>query len=212
MSQKYFRYVLHISDEIIWNINIKQKEVIPISKRQDKSFSDYISLGIATVGVGYIPFAPGTWGSIIGVLIYLVIRELETKIGLDYIDTNVQINVINNWIHLLNAGLLLFLCLIGIRAATRATILFKVKDPQKVVIDEVMGQLITFLFVPFAISWHLVLGGFLLFRLFDMWKPYPIDSLEDLPGGLGVCLDDILAGIYAGICLLFFYTVGISFL
>ena len=60
-----------------------------------------------------------------------------------------------------------------------------------------MGQLIVFLFVPFAISWKLILAGFLLFRLFDIWKPYPIRRLESLGGGLGIMADDVLAGIYA---------------
>jgi phosphatidylglycerophosphatase A len=64
-----------------------------------------------------------------------------------------------------------------------------------------MGQLITFLFIPFTTSWPLIVAGFVLFRIFDIWKPYPIDDLQDLPGGLGICADDIVAGVYAGVCL-----------
>lgn len=75
-------------------------------------------------------------------------------------------------------------------------------DPQEVVIDEVVGVLIVFLLGP--ITWMKVLAGFLLFRLFDIWKPYPIRSLERLPRGWGVMLDDVLAGIYANLILRFF--------
>ena len=64
-----------------------------------------------------------------------------------------------------------------------------------------MGQLITLTFIPFGVPWPFVLAGFLLFRLFDIWKPYPIDHLQELPGGIGICADDLLAGVYAGLCL-----------
>jgi len=182
------------------------------NNQQNKSLLDYVSLGIATLGVGYIPIAPGTWGSAIGVLIYLVIRELETKITFNYIQNSCQIDVVYAWTYFINALLILSLCSVGIWAATRAAVLFQVKDSQQIIIDELMGQLIAFLFVPFAISWWLILSGFLLFRFFDICKPYPIDLLQDLPAGLGICVDDILAGVYAGICLLLLYAIGISFL
>ena len=80
-------------------------------------------------------------------------------------------------------------------------------DPPEAVVDEVMGQIITLLFVPLGVAWPFVLAGFLLFRLFDIWKPYPIDSLQHLPGGVGVCADDIVAGVYSGMCLAFGYAV-----
>lgn len=192
-------------------MTIEQTKEAFLPEKQNKSLSDYIALGISTVGVGYMPIAPGTWGSAVGVIMYLIIRQLEITTSYNYIQNNFQGDAVYAWTHLINAVLLFLLCLIGIRAATVATRLFKVKDPKQVVVDEVMGQLITFLFVPFAISWRLVLGGFLLFRLFDIWKPYPVNILENLPGGLGVCMDDILAGVYAGVCLLLLYAIGISF-
>jgi phosphatidylglycerophosphatase A len=68
-----------------------------------------------------------------------------------------------------------------------------------VVVDEVAGQLIAFLFVPFNSGWLVILVGFGLFRLFDIWKPYPIRRLEMLESGLGIMADDVLAGIYAAI-------------
>ena len=70
-----------------------------------------------------------------------------------------------------------------------------------------MGQFITFCFIPFGLPWPFILVGFLLFRLFDIWKPYPIRDLEMLPGGLGICADDIVAGVYAGVCLAIGYAV-----
>jgi phosphatidylglycerophosphatase A len=76
-------------------------------------------------------------------------------------------------------------------------------------VDEVIGQLLVFLFVPFDISWKLILAGFLLFRLFDIWKPYPIDSLQNLPAGIGVCADDILAGVYGGAVLSLLYALSL---
>jgi len=92
-------------------------------------------------------------------------------------------------------------------ASGRSIPLLGNKDPSEAVVDEVIGQLITFMFVPFGISWPFVLAGFLLFRLFDIWKPYPIDALQILPGGIGVCADDILAGVYAGLSLAVGYAV-----
>lgn len=190
---------------------IKNTKELRERKTQNKSLLDYISLGIATVGVGYIPLAPGTWGSGVGILIYLIVRQFEGEILSGFIQKDFQITTVYAWVYVINGILLFLLCLIGIWSATRATLLFKTKDPQQAVIDEVMGQLITFLFVPFVISGWFVLAGFLLFRLFDIWKPYPIDVLQDLPGGLGVCVDDILAGVYAGLCLSLLYAAGISF-
>ena len=73
-----------------------------------------------------------------------------------------------------------------------------------------MGQLIVFLFIPFGLHWGYILGGFLVFRLFDIWKPYPIDDLQGLPAGIGICADDILAGVYAGICIAIAYAVQLA--
>ena len=178
------------------------------SQNQPKSALDYLALILSTVGVGYIPLAPGTWGSAVGILIFVGTREIENEIVGEWLLRGISPNLVWAWVHSTNAVLLFLLCCVGIWAATRSSMLLEVKDPQKVVVDEVMGQLITFLFVPFAISWKYILEGFLLFRLFDIWKPYPIDLLQALPGGLGICSDDILAGVYAGICLMFLYAVG----
>jgi phosphatidylglycerophosphatase A len=178
---------------------------------EKKTFLDYFSLAMTTFGVGYLPLAPGTWGSAVGVLIYLLFARIETDAFTFFVHGGLQDARFTAWLHVSNSILFLLFCLLGIWASGRAAKLFQNKDPQKVVVDEIIGQLITFLFVPFAASWLLILAGFLLFRLFDIWKPYPIDSLQNLPAGIGVCADDILAGVYAGVCLSVLYAAGISY-
>ncbi|HEV8160344.1 MAG TPA: phosphatidylglycerophosphatase A, partial [Pyrinomonadaceae bacterium] len=188
-------------------------EVQELSKEKlrKKTALDYFSLAVTTFGVGYLPLAPGTYGSAVGVLIYLIFASIEGRANFYSSQNNWADAQITAWIHAVNLILFLLFCLLGIWAANRAVKIFQNKDPQQAVVDEVIGQLITFLFVPFAVSWHFVLAGFLLFRLFDIWKPYPIDSLQNLPAGIGVCADDILAGVYAGTCLALIYAVRISF-
>ena len=85
--------------------------------------------------------------------------------------------------------------LIGIPAASRVARGSGLKDPQFVVIDEVAGQLVALIAVPLA--WKSFLAGFILFRVFDMWKPFPIRRLERLPEGTGIVVDDLGAGLYA---------------
>ncbi|MGI8786924.1 MAG: phosphatidylglycerophosphatase A family protein [Pyrinomonadaceae bacterium] len=200
----------------------KHEELIDISaapearksadeKIEKKTALDYFSLAIATCGVGYLPLAPGTWGSLVGVGIYLFIQLIETKTGIYFLHRGWSAEQIAAWIYAKNSiGLLLF-CFLGIWAASRAARIFQKKDPQKIVVDEVLGQLIVFAFAPFTFSWKFVSAGFVLFRLFDIWKPYPIRSLENLPAGIGVCADDILAGVYGGICLALIYAFSLTF-
>ena len=168
-------------------------------RRPASGIKDYFALAVTTFGVGYLPLAPGTWGSMAGVGIYLLAGSFESRFA-----------HVDEWVRVINLTLFLALSLIGIWAAGRSTELFGNTDPSQAVVDEVIGQLITFFFIPFTTSWKLILAGFLLFRLFDIWKPYPIDSLQDLPAGIGVCADDILAGVYAGVCLAFIYALSLS--
>lgn len=181
-----------------------------IESRQPENFLDYFALSVTTLGVGYLPLAPGTYGSIAGVLIYLALAWGEAIVGLDLLQNGWRIDQVAAWAHAVNLVIFLLFCLLGIWSAGRSITLFGNTDPQQAVVDEVIGQLIVFLFVPFGLSWYYVLAGFLLFRLFDIWKPYPIDSLQNLPAGIGVCADDILAGVYAGVCLSIIYAVNIS--
>ena len=86
----------------------------------------------------------------------------------------------------------------GIWAASRAEKLLRKKDPSAVVVDEVAGQMIALLSGPFFIhTWWSIFTAFILFRVFDIWKPYPIRRLERLESGLGIMADDVLAGAYA---------------
>jgi phosphatidylglycerophosphatase A len=198
-------------DELIHtSASVEREQLAREEKADKKSFLDYFSLAVTTFGVGYIPLAPGTWGSVAGVLIYLGLRRVETD-SLNYFSSRgaEQMQAATAWIHAANAILFLLFCLLGIWAASRATKLFRQKDPPQAVVDEVIGQLLVFLFVPFDISWKYVLAGFVLFRVFDIWKPYPIDSLQNLPAGIGVCADDILAGVYGGVILSLFYAIGL---
>ena len=186
----------------------------PIEKRKPSGIVDYLALALTTVGVGYIPGAPGTYGSAVGVLIYLGITKLVTTILAyfsmfstpvwpflaEYPTTGLPMQV-TSWIYAGIALLLALFCLLGIWASTRSVPLLGRNDPSEAVVDELMGQFITFCFIPFGLPWPFILAGFLLFRLFDIWKPYPIRDLEMLPGGLGICADDIVAGVYAGLCL-----------
>ncbi len=198
-------------DELTHTTAAIEEHELAREKIEKKGFRDYFALAVATCGVGYIPLAPGTFGSAVGVLIYLLFDGIETG-AINFFSsggwTNIQIYA---WLHVVNLVLFLLFCLLGVWASGRATRLFKDKDPQKVVVDEVMGQLLVFLFIPFGVHWFFVLAGFLFFRLFDIWKPYPIDSLQNLPAGIGVCADDILAGVYGGVCLAAVYAIYLSF-
>ena len=169
------------------------------SKKPQRTFGDYLALALATCGVGYFPIAPGTLGALVGVAVYLGVWS-----GLYAV---LQANVVRGRLNLLYlftpqfAAMLLLIFLVtmtGVWAATRAEKLLQRKDPSAVVIDEVAGQMIALLSGPFWLpTWWSVLSAFILFRAFDIWKPYPIRRLEALESGLGIMADDVLAGIYA---------------
>jgi phosphatidylglycerophosphatase A len=177
-----------------------------IDRRKPEGVLDYLALALTTFGVGYLPLAPGTWGSMVGVAIYLGFESIAVSFAVSNSHSNEAISASARFVV---GALLALLCILGIWAAGRSTSLLGNLDPSEAVVDEVMGQLIVFLFIPFTFNWKLVLSGFLLFRLFDIWKPYPIRSLESLPAGLGVCADDIVAGVYGGIVLSLVYAVSL---
>ena len=171
--------------------------VVPERRR---SAGDYAALALATCGVGLIPIAPGTWGSGVGVALYLGLGYLAQYLfdyavgrGLDLAPQQFQ-GILTTVLLLV----ILAVALAGTWAATRAEKLLGKKDPGAVVVDEVAGQLIAFLFVPWQTTWTwTVVAGFIAFRVFDIWKPYPVRRLEGLGGGLGIMADDLLAGFYA---------------
>jgi phosphatidylglycerophosphatase A len=146
---------------------------------------DYIALAIATFGVGFIPLAPGTWGSLVGVGIYLLIRTKALGEFLGFEFTLVLI--------------LQLITLLGIWAASRTERITGRKDPGKVVVDEVAGQLVSLIptLMPILSAPIWIIVSFILFRFFDIVKPYPARDMERLPGGLGIMCDDWVAGIYA---------------
>jgi phosphatidylglycerophosphatase A len=161
-----------------------------------RSLKDLFALAFATWGVGYLPVAPGTWGSLVGVGIFLGWQILRVRFFDLYGVNSASANSLWTTLSIL---LVIVISLIGIWSGTRVEKLTGRKDAGIVVVDEVAGQLITLFVLPYALAWDwpLILAGFLLFRLFDIWKPFPVRRFESLEGGLGVMADDIAAGFYA---------------
>lgn len=141
---------------------------------------DRLAIAIASVGyVGFAPAVPGTFGSLVGVFIFWLLRSS----GVLWVD----------------AGAALLTLAVGTWAAHATERALQRTDPGVVVIDEVLGMLVTLAFLPASITVTIV--GFLLFRIFDVVKPFPAASLERVPGGYGIMLDDVMAGIYANLAL-----------
>jgi len=131
----------------------------------------------SVLGVGYIPIAPGTFGSAAGLLLWLVLPTSP----------------------LVQAGVILLLFVVGSWSGSVAERHFGRTDPGQVVIDEVVGVLITLFMNP--VGWRGAALGFLLFRAADIVKPYPANRLERLHGGLGVMADDAMAAVYSNLAL-----------
>jgi len=159
---------------------------------------DYLALGVATCGIGYMPFIPATWGSLVGIGIYLLAQKASESFAVWTEEQHLSNVLFESSRASFTLIFLIILFLIGIWAATRVEKLTGKKDPRIVVIDEVVGQLVTFLVIPGKLGWWTVAAGFFAFRFFDIWKPYPANQLEALPSGLGVMADDVMAGFYAG--------------
>jgi len=137
---------------------------------------------VATVaGAGYFPIAPGTVGSAVAVVLVAALDAMPLA------DASRGA---------LLALLVVLVFFLGVWAAGQSEIFFGRTDPGHVVIDEVAGQMVTFLLVPHA-SWQLLLAGFALFRVFDVTNPFPAGRAERLPGGWGIMIDDVIAGGYA---------------
>ena len=144
----------------------------------EKDSRPFIALAIATVfGIGYVPVAPGTFGSAAGFLLWMVLPASAA----------------------VQAATIVALFVLGSIAGNAAERYFGRTDPRHVVIDEVMGMLITLFLNPVGLKGALV--GFLLFRATDVIKPYPANRLERLPGGVGVMADDAMAAAYANVAL-----------
>ena len=142
-------------------------------------------LALATVlGLGYVPVAPGTCGSAVGLLLWMVLPA----------STLVQATAIGA------------LFVTGAWSGGVAERHFDTTDPAPVVIDEVMGMLITLFLNP--VGWAGAAGAFLLFRIADVVKPFPANRVERWPGGLGVMADDAVAAVYANLTLRAALAVG----
>ncbi len=142
----------------------------------------FIRAFVTGLGVGYLPLAPGTWASLATLLPVFTVHWLfplhET---------------------IVLGGLVALLTFPAVVFSTRFSRSEGDPDPSKIVIDEILGQMLCLLFAPVA---AVSLGaGFLLFRFFDIVKPFPVRNSEKLPGGMGIVCDDLIAGLYAGLCL-----------
>jgi len=183
------------------------------------------ALAIATAcGLGYLRPAPGTWGSLGGLIVTLAPWILWNAGGvLSGIGIGTSGTLKLDPLLLIQIFVTIGLAITGVFTARRAAEFFAEKDPQRVVIDEVSGQHLTFLiggFWPtftleilqqprahplgmFQIllrpNWKYLVLGFILFRVFDIWKPFPARNAEKLPGGWGIMADDWIAAIYAAI-------------
>lgn len=139
-----------------------------------------LALLISTFGyVGFFPIAPGTAGSLAALALYVPVQWVGEPLA--------------------DAAAIAIVFGLGVWASTRAEALLGTSDPGPVVIDEVLGMLITLAWMPLSLGG--VVAGFVLFRIFDVIKPFPARRLEDAPRGWGIMLDDAMAGVYGQVAL-----------
>jgi len=137
-----------------------------------------LAVAFASFGyVGFAPVAPGTVGSAAAIPLFLLLRWAGSP-----------------WLEVAVCGVLVVAGAWSARLAERA---LGVEDPGPVVIDEVVGMLVSLLFLPG--TWPVIVAAFFAFRVFDVVKPWPAGRLEDVPGGWGVMADDVMAGVYANL-------------
>ena len=132
--------------------------------------------------LGFVPGAPGTYASVATALSYYLIYRFSHRILPE-----------------LHISAVCLITLVGVLASAELHRITGEEDPHFIVIDEVAGQLLAFLFLPIG-ALNIILGT-AFFRIFDIWKPFPIKRLESLGGGVGVMADDLLAGVYANLVL-----------
>src|SRR3954451_21123779 len=136
---------------------------------------------VCTFGyLGYFPVAPGTAGSIAGLVVFALLRWVHAPAAVD-------------------GTVILLLFAAGVWSGTHAERYFGTTDPGPGVIDEVVGMLITLFLLP--VTWSVVTAGFFLFRILDVIKPYPARRLESFHGGMGMMADDVMSAIYANLLL-----------
>jgi len=217
---------------------------VPSTTTNSDARKPRVSLAIATAfGLGYLPTAPGTFGSLGGIALamfpfWFISLSAWAWGGLGVANYSLGALTFDAFIFI-QSLLAIAVALMGVWTANRAANYWCTKDPQRVVIDEVSGQQLTLLlggFWPLHAStaniesygksilwsthplgtsmailpnWKYLLLGFILFRVFDIWKPFPARQAESLPGGLGIMADDWIAGIYAALGLWIARAAGI---
>ncbi|NDQ58546.1 MAG: phosphatidylglycerophosphatase A [Acidipila sp.] len=164
--------------------------ISPIAKKKAGRFSVLLATGL---GLGCLPMAPGTWGSLLSLALYFLLERSIPRLGSSFG---------HDWpagsagflaVQLLFNGLV---AIVGVWTSDSAADYFGEPDPGRVVIDEISGQQIVFIGLA-PVGWKVMLAGFVLFRLFDIWKPFPARQAESLPGGWGIMTDDWFAALYA---------------
>jgi phosphatidylglycerophosphatase A len=207
-----------------------------VALRAETKRKPRFALFIATAGgLGNIPVAPGTWGSVAGVVIAFVLSQFVQILLLPFVINSTHFDGVGldlprvvgrypfnpNLVPLILGFFLI--ATVGVWASDHVAKFSNTKDPQFVVIDEVSGQHLTLLLGcllpasqmsrgmfwfsassdtivwPNPLKWKYLLLGFILFRIFDIWKPFPARQAESLPGGWGIMADDWVAGLYAAI-------------
>ena len=163
----------------------KNPEILDLKRKVMTNPIHILAFGF---GSGLAPFAPGTFGTLMAIPIYLLMLYLSLPIYL---------------------LLVAVVCITGIWICDKSSNMLGVHDHSGIVWDEFAGFLITMIAAP--AGWIWIIAGFALFRLFDIWKPWPISWLDKkVEGGLGIMLDDIVAGVYALICLQLIHFVLVS--
>jgi phosphatidylglycerophosphatase A len=208
----------------------RRDSIVASAKAKKPRFAIFLA---TAAGLGYFPKAPGTFGSLAGLLVAIApmwmfnfaITSYMALRGRDQFSLWKISSPLNDPFLMVQIALSILVALAGTWAADKAAKFWRQDDPQRVVIDEVSGQHLTLLLgsaVPIwwkvsdtwsdhaplglitwhsALNWKYLLVGFILFRLFDIWKPFPARQAESLPDGWGIMADDWMAGVYAGICL-----------
>ena len=137
---------------------------------------------IGSGGLGHkFPLLQGTFGTLEAVVLYLAVLAWAPA----------QVNL---WAY----GFIILFMVLSLALGGLSEQYFKAKDPHPFVLDEVAGFFCAVIFLPTTCFY--IIGAFILFRIFDIWKPFPIRRLQDLPAGVGIVADDLLAGFYANIC------------
>ena len=140
-----------------------------------------LAVVVCTFGyIGYFPIAPGTVGSLAGLVLYAGLRWLHAPSTVD-------------------AVVISALFAVGVWSGTHAERYFGSTDPGPGVIDEVVGMLITLFLLP--ATWGVVIAGFFVFRVLDVVKPFPARRFESFHGGMGMMADDVMSAVYANLAL-----------